>query len=62
MKKSRLKVAATLTVHRASDMTPLGRKQVAQWLREQARFLVRSGADYSRRYTARYYYRERNDQ
>src|SRR5690554_1330740 len=30
------KVAASVVIHRAGDMTPQGRKDVANWLRRQA--------------------------
>ena len=51
------KSAARLTIHKADTMTPQGRKDVALWLRRQAAFLVRRGANFSSRFTANYMYR-----
>lgn len=48
--------AATLTIHRAGDMTPKGRKDIAAWLRHCAVSLLKHGADYSKRVTASYRY------
>lgn len=55
-KKFKEHTAATFTIHRASDMTPVGRKEIAAWLRKQAANLVKHGANYSKRVTARYLY------
>ena len=52
------KAAAVVTILRAADMTPSGRKRIADWLRAQARFLTKSGPKFSARFTARYLYRE----
>lgn len=48
------KSAAVLTIKDAQRMTPKGRKDVAEWLREQARFLVEFGTEYAPRYRSRY--------
>lgn len=48
------KAIATFTVHRAADMTPAGRAEIAAWLREQAKNITRDGKRYSGRFTARY--------
>lgn len=53
------KSAAALTIHRAGDMTEKGRKDIAKWLRRQARFLEQDGEVYSSRFTARYLYTEK---
>ena len=50
------KSAAIVTVHRAPDMTPRGRKAIAAWLRRQARCLESHGRQFSGRFTARYLY------
>jgi FixJ family two-component response regulator len=51
------KSAATVTIHRANDMTKKGRKAVAAWLRRQAEFLEQHGDQLAQRFTARYLYR-----
>lgn len=45
---------ATLTIHRASDMSPQGRKDIAAWLRECAKSLIKDGKNYSKKFTAKY--------
>lgn len=54
---ARAKSAAVITIHRASRMTPSGRKRIANWLRQQAKFLTVYGKEFSGRFTARYLYR-----
>lgn len=56
-KAAKLKSAAIVTIHRASEMTPEGRREVAAWLRAHAQDLVKYGDQYSRRFTGRYTYR-----
>lgn len=57
MKKAvKRKWAAVLTIFDADDMTPKGRKDIAEWLRRQAKFLVKDGDKLSKRFTARYMY------
>ena len=51
------KSVAVLTVFDAPAMTPSGRKAIAEWLRRQARMLVKDGKLYAKRYTGRYLYR-----
>ena len=48
--------AAILTIKDAARMTPKGRKEIAQWLRIQAKNVERDGEEYARRFTARYLY------
>jgi hypothetical protein len=55
MKKPRLEVVATVTIVRPADMTPLGRKQIAQWLRGRAALLIKHGDLMAPKFTARYY-------
>jgi len=56
--KAPIKAAASLVIHEADEFTERGRKDVANWLRRQASALLREGANYSKRYTARYLYRD----
>lgn len=51
------KSAAILTVKDAPIMTKRGRKQIAAWLRRQAKFLESHGPEFASRFTARYLYR-----
>ena len=52
------KTAAIVTIKRASDMTPGGRKTIADWLRACADNLEKDGADYSEQFRARYIYQD----
>lgn len=56
---SKVKSAAVLTVRDAPNMTPEGKKAIAEWLRKQAKMLVKEGKNYSKRFTARYLYPEK---
>jgi hypothetical protein len=57
MKKSvKVETAAVVTINEAWDMTPRGRKDVADWLRRTAADLVKHGSEYGKRFTARYRY------
>jgi hypothetical protein len=47
---------AKLTIRRACDMTPAGRKEVAAWLRRQAAQLIKEGPKYANRFTGHYMY------
>lgn len=53
------KVAATLSIRRAGEMSEHGRLQIAEWLLGKARDLIREGEQYSPRFTARYWYKAR---
>lgn len=46
---------AVVTIRRASTWTDSDRKEIAHWLREQAKALIKDGRNYSLRFTARYY-------
>lgn len=48
--------AAIVTIHDAENMTPKGRKQVAAWLRRQAKFLETHGDQLDKLFRARYLY------
>jgi hypothetical protein len=50
------KTAAVVTIHRAGEMSPRGRRRIAAWLRRQAGFLEKYPNELSSRYTARYIY------
>lgn len=52
------KSAAIVTIFSAPAMTDEGRRAVAEWLREQAKGLIKYGKDYTtKRFTARYIYK-----
>ena len=51
------KSAAIVTVFKASDMTPKGRKNVVKWLKQQADFIDKYPKELSPRFTARYLYK-----
>jgi len=57
MKLAGYDTAATVTIKKAANMTPKGRKKIAEWLREKAEDLVTEGPNYTARFTARYWYR-----
>jgi len=50
-------IAASLTIHRADKMTTVGRKAIANWLREHAKALEKYGHEYSPRFRGSYRYR-----
>lgn len=52
-----VKSAAILTLKDAPKMTKRGRKEIASWLRRQARFLESHGTQLAGRFIARYRYR-----
>lgn len=52
------KTAAVVTINKASIMTKRGRKEIADWLRRHADWLVEHGAEYSPRFRGRYIYSE----
>jgi hypothetical protein len=54
--KVKLETAAIVTIKNASDMTPEGRVAIAQWLREQANYLIEHGSEYSKKCIFRYQY------
>jgi hypothetical protein len=56
------KIAATVIINRACDMTPKGRKEIAEFIRRQADDLEKFGDQYSKRLTARCYYESEEDQ
>ena len=54
--KARCKVAASLTVYKASEMTDKGRKTVCDWLRKQLRYVQREPKSLGPVFRARYLY------
>lgn len=48
-------VAASVYICDAAKMTAKGRRQVAMWLQKHADWLVKEGANYSKRFRGRYY-------
>jgi hypothetical protein len=55
-KKRKLKVAAVITIRNADKMSKEGRKEVADWLKETAKSLVKDGHLYSGEIRFRYMY------
>lgn len=53
VKKSE-KAIAIFTILRAGEMTPEGRKAIAEWLRMHAKALIKDGKKYSSRFIGRY--------
>jgi hypothetical protein len=53
------KSAAVLTIKAASNMTDEGRREIAAWLRRQAKHLIKHGEEYTEgNFRARYLYTE----
>ena len=52
--KQKTEVCAILTVKRACEMTPKGRKEIARWLRIQAAFIEKHSACLGNGFVARY--------
>ncbi|QIG66914.1 hypothetical protein EVB41_083 [Rhizobium phage RHph_TM3_14A] len=48
------KVIARFSVDQAGEMTEQGRKEIADWLRQQAEALEEEGHNYSTNFVARY--------
>jgi hypothetical protein len=45
---------ASMTIYNASKMTKKGRKEIAEWLRASAEFVVEHGDNFVDRFTSRY--------
>jgi hypothetical protein len=52
------KTAATIIVHRVSEMSPEGKKAVLKWMRKQIAWIDKHGDDLAVTFTARYRYSE----
>ena len=50
------KSAAVLTIFDAPKMNLRGRRLISEWLKRQAKMLVKDGDKFSARYTGRYLY------
>lgn len=50
------KVAASLFVYDAAKMTAKGRRDIAQWLRDHAKYLLKHGHEYAKTFRGRYLY------
>jgi hypothetical protein len=50
------KVAASIHIRDADKMTAKGRRDIAEWLRSHADFLLENGKDYDARFRGRYIY------
>jgi hypothetical protein len=50
------KSAAVLTIFDAANMTTKGKKQIADWLRKQAKALIKDGNLYAKKCVIRYSY------
>jgi hypothetical protein len=57
-RKSAEKSAAVITIKEVPEMSKRGRREVAAWMRKQADFLESDGKSFSKRFTARYLYRD----
>lgn len=54
--KPKHKSAAVLTIRDAPKMGAKGKRDIANWLRRQADFLLKDGDQFANRFTARYLY------
>jgi hypothetical protein len=54
VKRQAAKPPAMLTIRRAGDMTPEGRKAIANWLRMHANDLLKEGSNYAPVFRGRY--------
>lgn len=50
------KIAAFLTIYRAAEMTPQGRRKIRDWLRQCQVTLAEHGDNFAKRFTASYRY------
>jgi len=56
--KPKTKAAAILTIRDAANMSEKGRKDIVDWIRQQAKDLIKYGDDYSGTMRARYLYED----
>lgn len=54
-----MKSAAVLTIKDVPMMNEQGRKDIAAWLRHQAKMLLKHGDEYAENFRARYLYSDR---
>lgn len=50
------KIVASIMIHDAAMMTPKGKKDIADWLKKQAKMLLKEGDNYTTRFRAAFYY------
>lgn len=55
-KKPKEQTAAIVTIFRAKDMTPAGRKRIGKWLRSRADYLEKHGDLLADRFVSRFLY------
>jgi hypothetical protein len=53
--QEKYKAVASVKFYNADRMTPVTRKQIAEWLREQAKSLVNDGSGYDPKFEATYW-------
>lgn len=58
MKHKKEESAAILTIKDASKMSDKGRKAIAEWLRQNAKYLIKYGKEYNGSFRARYIYKK----
>ncbi len=56
MKKTKMKVAASVTVYRIADMTDKGRKEFCDWLHKLARDFQSKPKSFTKMFRERYLY------
>lgn len=54
-----MKSAAILTIKDAANMTKKGKKNIADWLRKQAKALIKDGHLYHKKIVIRYLYSDK---
>lgn len=54
--KCKERCAASIIIYDAADMTSKGRIEIANWLHDQARQLLKEGKNYDIKFTSRYLY------
>lgn len=55
-KKAVEKVAASVHIYNAPEMTKKGRREIAAWLRKHADWLLKEGDNYAKSFRGRYFY------
>ena len=54
MKKRKEFIAASLLIRNASKMTEKGKNEIAIWLRDSAKFLLKDGKNFGKQFRAKY--------
>lgn len=55
------KPIASVHIHKAHEMTSAQRKEIAGWLKDQAKQLLKDGDEYATRFTAGFYWTWQSD-